>query len=424
MRIGLQTWGSEGDIRPFIALAAGLVRAGHQVTLLVTDDTGRDYSSLTERAGVALRPVAPPTRPDPEAAAALWHALIAAGNPIRQAELIMAHGFDPVMEDMYTAAQDLCARSELVIGHFFVFPLQVAAEKARVPWVTVNIVHNCLPSAYICPPGLPSLVPWFYRVGWHLVRRMVNRIFLPRVNALRIREGLRPHRDVMTMTWAAERLNLIAVSPHICERPRDWEDRHQVCGFLNPPTNTGKEEIPSELEDFLASGPAPVYVTFGSMMPPTLRQITETVSLWSEAVHRVGCRAILQVPWDDLSLFERDQQVFTVTRSPYVEVFPRCAAIIHHGGAGTTQSSLLAGTPSVVVAHMADQFFWGAELRRLGVAGTTLLRRSVTAQKLAGEIATVLASPSMKERAIVVSQSMAKEDGVKTAVQLIARNFG
>jgi UDP:flavonoid glycosyltransferase YjiC (YdhE family) len=73
---------------------------------------------------------------------------------------------------------------------------------------------------------------------------------------------------------------------------------------------------------------------------------------------------------------------------------------------------------------MADQFFWGAELRRLGVAGATLLRRSVTAQKLAGEIATVLASPSMKERAIVLSQSMAKEDGVKTAVQLIARNFG
>jgi hypothetical protein len=161
-----------------------------------------------------------------------WRQLIDLGDPIRQAELIMRYGFDPVMEEMYAASKKLCENSDAVIGHFFVYPLRVAAEKAGGPIATVNIVHNCLPSAQICPPGAPDLGRWFYPLGWRVARAMVNRIFLPRVNALRTREGLQPDRDVMTETWAAERLNLIAVSPQICRAPADWDARHEVCGFL------------------------------------------------------------------------------------------------------------------------------------------------------------------------------------------------
>jgi len=75
---------------------------------------------------------------------------------------------------------------------------------------------------------LPDLGNWFYPWGWKLVRMMINRIFLPRVNSLRSREGLIKDTDVMTQTWAAERLNLLAVSQSICNRPKDWDERHQV----------------------------------------------------------------------------------------------------------------------------------------------------------------------------------------------------
>lgn len=335
----------------------------------------------------------------------------------------MKHGFDPVMEDMYAAAKRLCANSDAVIGHFFVYPLRVAAQKAGVPIATVNIVHNCLPSSRICPPGLPDLGHWFYPLGWKLVRTMVNSIFLPRVNALRSREGLPPDRDVMTQTWASERLNLIAVSPQICQAPSDWEARHKVCGFLNPPAPLMADELPHQLDAFLSAGSPPVYLTFGSMMLNDLDYIRETAAIWTAAVRKVGCRAVLQLPYGDLSEFMTDPRLFAVRRSPYKKVFPRCALVVHHGGSGTTQSALLSGRASIIVAHMSDQFFWGSELERLGVAGTTLKRKGLKPERLAAEIARVVAQPAMASRARALGEGMALEDGVATAVNLIGKTL-
>jgi sterol 3beta-glucosyltransferase len=241
MKIGLQSWGSEGDIRPFTSLAAGLTLAGHEVTLVVTDNAGRDYSGVASRNGFRLKALPGPIITDQGETAKIWKAIIDVGNPIKQAEMIMTYGFDPVMESMYSAAKELCAENELVIGHFFVFPLRVAAEKARVPMATVNVVHNCIPSIFTCPPGLPDLGKWFYPWGWKLVQVMINRIFLPRVNSLRSREGLEPDTNVMRQTWAAERLNLLAVSPSICDRPQDWEKRHKVCDSLTHQRKTKKK---------------------------------------------------------------------------------------------------------------------------------------------------------------------------------------
>ena len=223
MKIGLQAWGSEGDIQPFTALAAGLVKAGHEVTLVVTDNIGRDYSELAKRFGYQLVSVTNPEIPSAEVADKVWRQIIELANTIKQAELVMKYGFDPVVEPMYDAAVKLCKENDAVIGHFFVYPLRAAAEKSGVPMATVNIVHNCIPSRWIRPPGIPDLGRWSYGFGWRLVQTMVNRIFLRRVNSLRIREGLQPDTDIMTQTWASDRLNLIAVSPQICQAPPDWD---------------------------------------------------------------------------------------------------------------------------------------------------------------------------------------------------------
>ena len=228
----------------------------------------------------------------------------------------------------------------------------------------------------------------------------------------------------MTQTWASERLNLVAVSPSICEAPSDWGTKHRVCGFLNPPTDLLEEELPGGLEDFLATGEPPVYFTFGSMMLHNLDYIREATAIWTAAVRRVGCRAVFQLPFDDLSALETDDGVFKVKRSPYKKVFPKCSLVVHHGGSGTTQSSLLSGCPSVVVAHMADQFFWGAELERLGVAGPTQKRQRLSSRRLANSIAQVLACPDKAKRASVLGTVMSKENGVEVAVSLIEAGLG
>jgi len=418
VRIGVETWGSEGDVQPFIALSAGLVRAGHEVTLLVSDNVGRDYSQYAERFGFRLQEVRNPEIPSSKEAEKIWRQIIDVDNPIRQAELVMKYGFDPLTERMFDAATKLCKNVDGLVGHFFLFPLRIAAEKAGVPLATVNVVHNCLPSAYIPPPGLPDLGRWSYPLGWKIVRRMVNRIFLPRVNALRRREGLQPETDVMTQTWSSDLLNLVAVSPTICQRPPDWKRHDFVCGFLNLPAEK-VEEPPAGLEAFLASGAAPIYFTFGSMMLHELDYIRQSASIWMKTVRRLNCRAIFQLPWDDLNAFESDERVFKLRRSPYKTIFPKCAGIVHHGGAGTTQSSLLAGRPSVVVAHMADQFFWGSELERLGVAASTQKRKSLTAERLTKAIQVLLSKPEMAKQASLLGRAMTQETGVENAVRSI-----
>ncbi len=417
MKIGLQAWGSEGDIAPFSALAAGLVRSGHEVTLAVTDNVGRDYSGLAKRFGYKIISVSGTQPTPPEEVEKIWRQVIDIGNPIQQAEMVMRYGFDPVAEQIYEDAKDLCANNDAVIGHFFVYPLRVAAEKAGTPIATLNIVHNCLPSAYICPPGFPNFGAWSYPLAWRIVQHMVNRIFLPRVNALRVREGLIPDSDVMKKTWVAERLNLVAVSPQICRRPPDWEEQNVVCGFLNPPAGLQSDSLPDGLEEFLSSDPPPVYFTFGSMlMPNSYAYISETLAIWRDAVERVGCRAIFQVPTDKIEGLTSDDKVFMAIWVPYSLAFPRCEMIVHHGGAGTTQSTLLAGRPSIIVAHVSDQFFWGQELERLGVASKTLKRKGLKAAHLANGIQNILRNPSMVLVASEIGKRMAMEDGVSTAI--------
>ncbi|MFZ4771902.1 MAG: glycosyltransferase [Ferruginibacter sp.] len=424
MKIGIQTWGSEGDVRPFIALADGLVRSGHNVTLAISTDKPRNYHELAKKYGFDINLLITPDTYTHDELAKIWQSIILAVNPIKQAELVLKYGFDPIMEDMYNASKELCKINELVIGHFFVFPLQIAAEKAGIPMVTINIVHNCLPSTYIWPPGIPNLGKWSYSLGWKLVRFMINRIFLPRVNSLRKREGLSIHKDVMSQTWASKKLNLIAVSPIICQRPPDWASNNQVCGFLNPESTSIVDELPKGLEEFIDSGSAPIYATFGSMMTPlTNQQIKETVDIWIGAIKKLNLRGILQVPFDNYSEFGNTSDIFIVKRSPYVNVFPKCLAIIHHGGAGTTQSALLSGKPSVIVAHMSDQFFWGAELERLGVASQTLKRASLSINNLAESISQLLSSNKYQENAKELGDKLKAENGVRNAIKIINEAF-
>src|ERR1019366_2862332 len=116
MKIGLQTGGSEGDIRPFTALAAGLVDAGHRVTLAVTDHVGRDYSELAAKYGFKLVAVPNPEMHDSAEVEAVWREIILAENPIKQASMVMRYGFVPAMEAMYAAARQPCATNDAVIG--------------------------------------------------------------------------------------------------------------------------------------------------------------------------------------------------------------------------------------------------------------------------------------------------------------------
>jgi UDP:flavonoid glycosyltransferase YjiC (YdhE family) len=184
--------------------------------------------------------------------------------------------------------------------------------------------------------------------------------------------------------------------------------------------------IPQDLEDFLASGPAPVYMTFGSMISPLMgdEYVNETTRLMVDAAKLVGCRVIIQSYWDNINGIEEDPDIYRITQVPHQKIFPHCSAVVHHCGAGTTQSVTRAGCPSVVVAHMTDQVFWGNKLKQLSLALKPFHRKSITAQKLAKEIRCVLDSHNMKKKAEELGKLLRKEEGVLHAVKTIEETLG
>ena len=424
MRIGLQAWGSEGDISPFLALSTGLVRAGHEVTLVVTDNVGRDYSRHAREGRFKLISVPLPPPTDGVDVETVWREIIEIGNPLRQAELVLRHGYDPVADAMLDAATALVEQNDAVVGHFFAYPLQIAAERAGKPAATLAIVHNCVPTNTRQAPGLPELGAWSHRWGWRLARSIVNRMFLPRYNGQRKRLGLAPVQDTMTQAWASSRLNLLAVSPSICKRPHDWASNHVVTGFINETNPPSDRPLPAPLQAFLEEGEPPVFIGFGSMMLAGAVDYTrETIGIWRDAVRALDIRAVFQLPEPLLSLASSDGSAHAVSWADYRLLFPHCSAIIHHGGAGTTQSALRAGRPSIIVAHVADQFFWGQELERMGVAGPTQRRKGLSAPKLRNAIRVSMDNPSLAPNAKLLGESMSKENGVESAIRAIENAF-
>lgn len=417
MKIGLQTWGSHGDIRPFVALAEGLQQAGHEVTLVLTCVDSNAYAALASPSGVKIRVVASPVIELAEVER-LGEAAARMVNPFAQTRMLIEGGFLPAEQAMLDAAQQLVAECDLLIGHFFVYPLQIAAERAGKPYVSVLLSHVMVPSAYSHPLGLP----FGQGLLWRITRWALHKTASKYPNRLRASLGMAPVADVLTEVWLSPQLTLLGVSPQICERQPDWAPAIQITGFLDMPNIKLEGQLTEEAEAFLAAGEAPLYMTFGSWTPRDIAHQRDNLRLLTEAARLSGRRAIIQTPDAAACGFHSDAQILYVSASPHHLIFPRCAAVVHHGGAGTTQSATLAGRPSVVVANIAEQEHWGQELQRLGIAGKPLRRRSVSAKQLAARIRSL--RPEMPGRAAAIASTMAQENGVATAVRIINEKYG
>lgn len=423
MRIGIQTWGSHGDMRPFLALAEGLQAAGNEVHLVLTCVDSAAYSGIVSKHGVKISVLASPVL-DPAQEQELSVTTARIKNPMEQLAAILRLCFAPVEDRMFKAAQDLCNEADVVIGHYFMHPLQIAAEKAGRPYVSTVLSHSAVPSDFTNPLGALSLGRTVHRLLWRLVRSLLNRTLLHYPNRLRRQLGMAPAHDMAAQVWLSEPLTLVAVSPQICQRQADWPASVQVCGFLDTPNLDMEGTIPAALATFLAAGDAPVYMTFGSWMPKDRAGQGANLALMTEAAQRAGCRAIIQSASAQECGFVSDERILYIPAAPHQAIFPHCRAVVHHGGAGTTQSVTLAGIPSIVVAHLNEQEHWGRELNRLGVAGKPSKRGKLTAAALAKQIAKVQASPGMGVRAKAIAAAMKEENGVAEAVKLIMERFG
>jgi sterol 3beta-glucosyltransferase len=213
-------------------------------------------------------------------------------------------------------------------------------------------------------------------------------------------------------------LRLYAYSPHVVPRPDDWPAHHVVTGywFLPPPAEWQPSE---ELRAFLSAGPPPVYIGFGSMMT---QDPQKTTALVTQALSQAGQRAVLVGGWGALEGgSSHSEDLLFINDVPHHWLFPQMAAVVHHGGAGTTGAALRSGVPSIVVPFSFDQHFWGDRVAKMGVGPRPLPYPKLTAQSLAAAITQAIGDPGMRERAAGLGANIQQEQGTAQALEHIHR---
>jgi UDP:flavonoid glycosyltransferase YjiC (YdhE family) len=412
MHITLVTAGSRGDIQPFAALGVALKQAGHSVRAAFPEN----FAALAQAQNLDFFPL----HGD-------WQALLqgtsgqrlmSGGTNIVSATRGFRKLLAPILEgftqDIWEAAQG----ADLIISHNLVCLFaHIPAQKLSIPLMSVEpLPFN--PTRAIPTPlfPLPNLGGALNLTTSLMLRRLLWLFFGGEVNRLRRKYGLASCSGGAYFRYVDSCASLEAYSTHVFPRPADWDERLHLTGYwyLDEPNWTP----PQALLDFLQAGSPPIYVGFGSMTGGDPEAASRSIF---DSIERNNVRAVVSGGWGGIQQADVPN-VYFLDSAPHSWLFPCMSAIVHHGGAGTTAAGLRAGVPSVIVPHIADQFFWGKRLAGLGVAAQPIPRKKLTADKLAAGIHAAL-DPAMRARAAELGAKIRAEDGVGNAVRLIEQYY-
>lgn len=403
-RIVIFAAGSRGDIQPCVALGRALRARGDDVRLVAS----ARYSPMAVAAGLELAPLTADPAEILESDAG--QELLAGGrNPVK-----FLGGFrrilGPMAERLLAECLDACKGADLILGPTLGFLPRHIGEHLGVPWALIHFQPSEPTGAFPHPfvPQARAFGPWSNRLSFLAVDQIAWQLSRPFINPWRDETlGLRrlPLRGRRTDGGTV----LACFSPVVVPRPEDWPANVNLTGywFLDEPA----WEPPGELAEFLAAGPPPVYVGFGSMVP---KDSEMTGLMVRTALRLAGVRGIVQ--GDPAS---SDEQVFAVRDVPHSWLFPRMAAVVHHGGAGTTAAGLRAGVPTVVCPFFGDQPYWGERVAALGAGPGPLPFRAMTVPRLASKIRRAVGDPGMADRAGELGARIRDEDGVGRAREII-----
>ena len=418
MKIVLQTWGSNGDIRPFVALARALSAAGHKVVLLATCIDNTDYSGITEKSAVEF--IKAPPVVDLDIPAFLQKTTGPGnlpGDNLRFIRLLMGKLFFPFQEMMFEEALKHCADADLAIGYLLCYPLRAAAQIRKIPHISLSLWPGLVPSSHYIQPGMPDFGRFINKAGWKIIYATLNFLLKKEIQRFWTSKGLAPFKNLHEDIFLSEKLNLVAASPVLFHAPPDWGKRHVLSGFLNVPDDTENFKMPRALSDFLESGESPVFMGLGSMQTIQPDYCTE---LLINAARKSGRRAIVHTNSDKYPPGFYDENIFLTGNIPHHRIFPSCRAILHHGGAGTTHAASRAGCPSVIIPFIDEQLSWGRILHKLGIAAKPLPFVRATPDKIAALLQEVSSSEEMLKRATVIGCDMRNHNGVAETVKIIS----
>jgi vancomycin aglycone glucosyltransferase len=385
MRIALVSCGTRGDVQPMAALTLGLIAAGHQALLFAPPEN----EAWAKNLGCPFRAMGAPVR----------------GNPILKGGGLGALARF-VRQEVGTQARQLHEEArghDLMLATGLAFGAPGVAESLGIASRYVSFV----PAASL---GTTRDGLGFKLLGW-LSAKFVNAGVLGAVNRSRTELGLQPIGNVLANlvgvgAIAATDAALTIVPPGVALKAVQTGYMH-----LREPGQLG-----GEVEAFLDSGPPPVYVGFGSMPVPRAGSIGR---LLADAARAAGRRLVVASGWGGPKGTARQGDCLFVEDVPHPLLFPRVAAVVHHGGSGTVATAARAGVPQIVLPYMSDQFLWRSQVVKLGLGPKAGLLRMLSARSLSRAIVECLGNERYMRRAEEIARAIRDTDGVALTVRAI-----
>jgi rhamnosyltransferase subunit B len=411
-RIILNTFGSFGDIHPYMAIALELQRRGH-VPVIATME---GYREKIEGAGLNFAPVRPDVPKPQEQGSDMVEKIM---EPKTGPRFLMEQLIYPAVRDSYADLAKAITGADLLITHTAAPAGPLLARKTGLPWISTILAPLSFFSAY--DPPVPPYWQWMRKlkvlgpgvIGFFF-NVMKNRYKANAVAKFRNELGLEDNGNPMFDGQHSPTLVLALFSELFAQRQPDWPPQTEITGFCFYDGNHDVE-IPIELKQFLDNGAPPIVFTLGSSAVWVARDFFEESI---RAAKRLARRAVLLIG-DERNLPRAlPEGIIALDYVPYQALLPRACAVVHHGGVGTTSQGLLAGVPTLIVPFAFDQSDNAEHARKVG-SSRTLYRDKYVAPRVAAELEELLRQPSYARRALEVSQRLKQENGPARAADLI-----
>jgi rhamnosyltransferase subunit B len=412
-RIILTTFGSFGDIHPYMALAMELQARGHRPVIA----TSELYREKLRAAGCEFVPLRPNIPPPQEQDAATMERVM---EPKSGSHFLLHEMLLPGLRDGYEDLLEAVKGADLLVTHPITFAGPLVAQKTEMPWVSSVLAPCSFFSAY--DPPVPPFWQWTRHIqifGPRVVTTFFKQVMKLYPSELydqfRNELGLPDRGNPLFAAQHSPTLVLALFSNLFAQPQPDWPPQTRVTGFA---FYDGRNELamPTELAEFLDQGEPPLVFTLGSSAVWVAHDFyRESVA----AAKLLGRRAVLLIGDDRNRLSEAmPAEVIAVNYAPYEVLLPRACAMVHHGGVGTTSQGLRAGVPTLIVPFAFDQPDNAAHAARLG-GSRSLARTKYQARRVAKELAVLLGSSDYAERAQVVGQQIRMEHGAAVAADLL-----
>jgi vancomycin aglycone glucosyltransferase len=389
--------GTRGDAQPLMALGRALVDAGH--TPVISGPP--DFAAWAGELGLDYRPRGREMK-------AFMATVSGASSPMEKYRAVR----DFYRESIASSFDDLDAEADgadMIVGAGAVIAAPSVAAARKLPYVYLSYCPVLMPSSQHPPSGVP----------WDVRSPAVNRILWAAMSLY-----TRPFMAWFGGRWRRERglprlkgslFDYMTADPELAPPPPEFEARTRAVGAFHLAPEG--QSLAPEVEDFLAAGPPPIYVGFGSMTSTRAERITR----WSlEAAQELGCRLILASGWGGLGALEVPETVLAISGAPHLLLFPRVAGAVHHGGAGTTAACLRSGVPQWVVPHFKDQYFFGFRVKRAGLGPAPTPMPKLHRARITAGFRALLEDGEAAAKARALGETLRQRDALAAAVQALA----